>query len=111
MKNTTVMQKIKKLVKDNKQIENFDCYVAYDSIDYVIQAIVDVNINIDWINFEYPKYLGQRPLKVKDIINLLKDNNKKGKEISDDSVMYDLKEITTNNNDFFFIFKNRWEVR
>lgn len=117
MKNTTLIKKLEKLVRENKEIENYSCYVAYDSPDFVLQYITGINYNTDFhcINFEYPQYLGQQTIKTKELLKLLRQYNKKDVEIIDiEYSNYELKEIEVKNRkysiDLYLVFKNRFEI-
>lgn len=119
LKNTTLIKKLENLIKENKEIENYNCVVAYDSPDFVVPAITGVNYNTDFncINFTQPQYLGDKTIKVKELLKELRKYNKKGVEIIDiEYSNYILTELIPQTNihnikNLYFVFKNRWEVQ
>lgn len=119
LKNTTLIKKLENLIKENKEIENYNCVVAYDSPDYIVPDITGVNYNTDFncINFKQPQYLGDKAIKVNELLKELRKYNKKDVEIIDvEYSNYILTELTPkqekyNINNLYFIFKNRWEVQ
>ena len=118
LKNTTLIKKLENLIKENKEIENYYCVIAYDSPDYIVPDITGVNYNTDFncINFTQPQYLGDKAIKTSQLIKELKKYNKKGVEIIDvensNYILTELKPMQEKYiNNLYFIFKNRWEVQ
>lgn len=119
LKNTTLIKKIENLIKENKEIENYNCIVAYDSPDFVVPTIKGINYNADFncINFRFTEPFETKAIKVKELLKELRKYNKKDVEIIDvEYSNYILTELTPkqekyNINNLYFVFKNRWEVQ
>ena len=118
LKNTTLIKKLENLIRGNKEIENYNCYVAYDSPDFVISRIAGINYNTDFncINFKFTEPFETKAIKVNEMLKELRKYNKKGVEIIDnENSNYFLTELITkqeknNINNLYFLFKIRWEV-
>ena len=119
LKNTTLIKKLENLIKENKEIENYYCVIAYDSPDFIVPNITGINYNKDFncINFTQPQNFGDKTIKTSQLLKELRKYNKKGVEIIDveysNCILTELipKQEKYNINNLYFIFKNRWEVQ